>query len=144
MYLKSKKLNPEDFQYSEEEQAKMAQAPPQALPQVEAAKIRAASDERVAQLELQNDAQNTQVSATLGLHELELKKQLAMLEYANREKISVNEVKAQLAKTVMELNVQRELNASDNAREMARPKDMEPPVQAPGRAGDGNAFEQTP
>lgn len=53
LYLKSKRLDPRKLQYTEEEQAKMDQAPPPEAPQVTVAKINAASHEKIAGLDHQ-------------------------------------------------------------------------------------------
>ena len=63
-----------------------------------------------------------------------------------------HQAKAQLARTAMTLQAQRQLNAEDNAAEMHKaaqrparpPRGARPPVQVPGRAGNGRAFEQAP
>lgn len=176
-FLKSKRLNPDSMQYTEEEQKRMAATPPPAPPQIEVAKINQdtqlklgimkqqgdqisiAHEQQIAQAanaleggRLQVDQQRTQVETTVALHELEVKRQTAMLDYANRRGISLDQAKAQLARTAMELQAQRELNAIDNSvglhkHRTPQPRQqmgMKPPVQLPGRAGNGRAFEQAP
>jgi hypothetical protein len=76
------------------------------------------------------------------------------MEYANRRNISLDQAKAELAKTAMTLQAQRELNAADNAIDLHKhrnpqpkpqpPRGARPPIQVPGRAGNGRAFEQGP
>ena len=56
-WLKSKRLDPRKMQYTEEEQAKMAQTPPPEDPTVTAAKINAASREKIAGLDQQGAQQ---------------------------------------------------------------------------------------
>jgi hypothetical protein len=90
------------------------------------------------------------VESTIRLHELEVTRQNALMEYANRQKISFDQAKAELAKTAMTLQAQRELNAADRAVDLHKHRNPQPqrgarpPVQAPGRAGNGRAFEQAP
>jgi hypothetical protein len=182
-FLRSKRLDPIDFQYTEEQQAKIDAAPPPDAPVVTVAKIAAdtaakqlvakqsadqqttASEERIAQAanvletgHVQNDAtriaaehDRTRVDATVALHELQVRQQLAMLEYANKHQMSLDQVKAKLAATAMTLQTQRDLNAQDNAADLRRNnrpdrprRGEQPPGQVPGRAGDGRAFEQGP
>ena len=186
LLAKSKRLDPADLQYSEEEQARIAQAPPPEAPAVTVAKIvqqtaltelaaKQQTDQRSAQNEqqiataaqqldgqkVQAEQHRTLTEATVKLHELQLKHDLALLEYANRNSMNLNQVKANLAKTAMTLDTQRQLNAADNAADRARQRPPEPnrpgrrahpqrstpplapaPDQVPGRAGNGRAFEQ--
>lgn len=186
LFLKSKRIDPEGVQYSEEQQQKIDAAPPPVAPQVQVANINASvardalvmkqsADERTAQNETQIaqaanelDGQRVQVEqhrtlaeATVKLHELQTRRELAMLDYANRHQMSLDQVKADLAKTAMTLDTQKQLNAADNAVELHKnrhqprppkavhpqrsaPPLMKPPSQLPGRAGNGRAFEQGP
>jgi hypothetical protein len=83
---------------------------------------------------------------------METRRQIAMLEYANRNQISLDRAKADLAKTAMTLRTQEKLNAADNAVDLhkhsQRPekprRGARPPGQVPGKAGNGRAFEQAP
>lgn len=196
-FLKSKRLQPEDFQYSPEDQAKLDAAPPPLAPAVQAAQIAAdaqlklgvmkqtteaqglQSEERVAAAanvlehgHVDNEAQRVQAEhqrtladATVKLHDIQMRHDLALLEYANQHQISINQAKVDLAKTAMQLNAQRQLNAADNAVELSkhhqegrpqrpsRPKKgpqrstpalENPSAQVPGRAGNGRSFEQGP
>jgi len=113
------------------------------------------------QRRIQIEHERTAVESTVKLHELQVQRELAMLEYANRHGINLDRVKADLAKTAMTLQTQRDLNAADNAADLQRerhraqqqqPRPGErperprrgerPPDQTPGRAGNGRAFEQ--
>ena len=175
-FLKAKKLDPANFLYTEEEQARIDAAPPPVAPAVQVAQIAAqtaatqlaasqSSDQRSDQNELQIaaaaqtlDGQRVQAEqhrtlteATVKLHELQTRRELAMLDYANRHQIGLDRVQADLARTAMTLNTQKQLNATDAAVELhkhaTRPLKMpinKPPVQVPGRAGNARAFEQGP
>jgi hypothetical protein len=127
-----------------------------------------ASEERIEQAaneleggHVQNDAQRIQAEAqrtaaeqTVKLHELAVKREIAMLDYANKHNMKLADVKAALAQTAMKLHTQKELNAADNAADNRRnrrrqdkpqkstPALTAPPVQEPGRAGNGRAYEQ--
>jgi hypothetical protein len=179
--LRSKRLDPADFTFTEEEQAKIDAAPPPENPAVTVAKIAAdtamkqlaakqtteqqsqQSEERIAQAaneleggHVQNEAQRIQAEqhrtladATVRLHELQVRRELAMLDYANRQQISLSAAKVELAKTAMTLQTQRALNSDDNAADVRKNNRPErprvgaaPPGQVPGRAGNGRAFEQ--
>lgn len=182
IFLKSKRLNPDDVQYTEEEQAKIDATPPPEAPAVTVAKIgqdtamkqlaakqtteqqSQQSEERIAAAantleggHVQNDAarvqaeqQRTQVEATVKLHELQTRHDLALMEYANKMHISLAQAKVDLARTAMQLQTQRDLNAADNAIDLHKhrtqqprqPRGPKPPVQVPGRARNGQAFEQ--
>ncbi len=179
-YARSKKLDPKTFQYTEEEQARMAAAPPPEQPAVTVAKINAdtqlklgAMKQTVDELTEQHEAQiaaaahtlevgraqaedlRTKGELTINAHDLEMQHQREMLKYATMRNISLDTVKAELAKAAMTLQTQRQLNAEDNAVDLhkhhnpvqrpelaQRPRGAKPPGQTPGRAGSGRAFEQ--
>ena len=186
-YLKSKHLNPEDFQYTEAEQEQKAQQPPPLAPVVQAAQIAASvqrdalvmkqqagqqsiqSEQQIAAAanaldgqKLDNDHREALTDATVRLHEIQMRHQTEMLAYANARHISLDQAQADLAKTAMTLRTQTQLNAADNAVDLAkehgRRRDrqgahpqrpnatnaVQPPGQTPGRAGNGRAFEQAP
>lgn len=133
LFLKSKRLDPTDMQYTEEEQEKMAAAPPPEPPPVTVARINAdtqiklgvmkqtadqqtqQAEQRVADAANTLEGQKLHVQATVDLHEMEQKRQLAMLDYANRHQISLDQTKAELAQTAMKLQVEQQLNAINNA-----------------------------
>lgn len=146
MLVRANKLQPKDFQYSEEEQAKLDAQPPPAAPAIEVAKIRAAVDEKkiaaaTADTQADNERQDRAltVEATVALHELQMKHDLALLDYANRNQIKLADAKAQLAKTAMTLQAQERMS-----REKLKPTPQVARALAepPGRAPDGQAFTQ--
>lgn len=180
-FLKSKRLDPTDLSYTEEEQAKIDAAPPPQAPVVQVASINAdtqlklgvmkqqgdqqsvESEEKIAQAaqtlegnRIQNDQHKTAVEATVRLHDMQERRQLAILEYANRHQISLDQAKTDLAKTAMTLDTQKQLNTQDNAIDLhkhhnpprpERPRDKpqgpKPAAQVPGRAPNGQAMAQT-
>ena len=177
--LKANKIAPDTMQYTKQEQDKIDASPPPEAPAVTVAKIQAQtaaqalvakqqsdqqtveSEERIEQAaqvleggKVQVQRQGIQVQATVALHKEQLAHERALMEYAVRNKISLDQAKAQLARTAMTLQTQRDLNAQDNAVDLhkhhtpprpERPaRGMRPPAQVPGRAGNGRAFEQGP
>lgn len=176
-YLKSRRLVPQNIQYSEEEQQKIDSTPPPEPPQVQAAKILAASRTQIAQGALGLDQQAAQADAQLSADELALrreemqaKRELAMLDYANKNNMTLTQAKTELAKVAMTLQAQRELAAADKGVALhmhhnkgaddaeddiitrGQPRHSSPSVpasgpakpiaQLPGRAADGEAFTQ--
>lgn len=156
MLVRANRLQPVDFQYTEEEQARIDSQPPPAPPQIEAAKIRAGVDEkRIAAGTADTAADNARedralaTQATVELHTLQLKRELAMLDYANREKVSLADTKAQLAQTAMKLQVQKELASLPKApegyrgssRQRTTPQVATPAIEPPGQAPPGQAFQ---
>lgn len=195
LLAKSKKLDPKEFQYTEEEQAKLEKQPPPPIPAVEVAKIKA----QVAQAQMQSKAQQSQAEMALerelaqlenqmkleaakmnnqtaqlrvkldtdrdtvfaqsemqknqadyenNMKLLQLKRELAQLDYASKHQLTLESVKAKLADTAMKINAQRELAGMDvqlQAHLNATPSAdamMKPPAQAPGKAANGKAFSQ--
>lgn len=165
--LKSKRLDPEDFTYTPEEQQRI-DANPVKPPQVQVAEANNATREKIAAGEqalegqkINNDHTQAAAESTVKLHEIQMEWQAQILRYANDHKMNLDQVKARLADTGMKLQVERELNAADNQADKrerhrqprgprerqpkiaAKPTSTEkPPVQTPGRAGNGRAFEQ--
>jgi hypothetical protein len=153
--LRSKRLSPEQFQLTESEKEAKAQQPPPVPPQIEAAKIRAESAEKIAAQQNQLAAQRNQndidrdtayqnslnergaATDALALETLRLKVRLAELEYATQERISLQEAKVKLATKTMELQTQRDLAGKDGLG----PEVATPPTEPPGRAPDGAAYQ---
>jgi hypothetical protein len=87
--------------------------------------------------------------------ELAVRRELAMLEYANREKVSLETIRADLAKESMRLNVQTQLSekalAVDTHKHAATIKaDLHksasevstPPTEPAGKAEPGQSYAQ--
>jgi hypothetical protein len=151
-----KRINPTDFQYSDEELEKLAQQPAPKAPVIEAAEIRAQAQIKVAEshdallaqkakADLDRDtaynesmARRDAAAAEARLAELQLKERIAILEYATQERISLQEAKVALARDTMKLNLQRELAGADGKG----PQIATPIVEPQGRASDGRAFQE--
>ncbi len=154
--LRAAHYDPDKFDLDEEEKKAMQQAKPPEDPRIQVAQIKAQTDEKIAaqdaeikQLEIKTDsdrdaifengvAQRTQATLDAKAHEMDMKWQLALLDYANREKISLNDAKVQLARDAMKINSTKEL-AAMSAPASALPK---PPVEPPGQADNGKSFTQ--
>lgn len=163
LYLKSKRINPEDVQYTKEQQDKIDAQPPPAAPQIEVAKINAdvamkelvakqTGDQQSMQHEAQIEAgaqalehQGQQVDATVRLHELQMRYDLEVMRYASDNRISINDAKVQLSKTAMTITAEKQLNAENNAHDMRKHRSPQPKpaVQVPGRAKNGQAAAQS-
>lgn len=150
-YLKSRRLDPEKYMFSKEElEAKSKQPPPKA-PQVQAAEINAQATMERAKLDTDRDRSyvEAETARTIKEHEarmqeLAVKRELALLDYANQQKISLDNVKAQLAETGMKLAVQKELSAMADSTAMKKPTTSEavaPPTEPEGRAAPGESFQ---
>lgn len=157
---KVQRLDPKRFTFSEEEKAQQQQAAqqqtPPPMPQVEAAKIKAEADLQKAQINAQTQQMRIQkdtdrdvayvqaqgnrdnIQAQARMQELQLKRELAMLDYANKNEIQLTEVKARLAETSMKLRLQRELSAMGNAAKQV----IKPAAEPAGRAPRGQAFQR--
>lgn len=155
-WLRSKRLVPSDFQYSESELAERDKQPPPPPPQVQAAQIRAQAQVATAQsrdqliaekirvdtdrdaMAIQAQADRTRVEREASLAELAIRRELAMLDYANRYQMSLDRVKADLAKTTMQLRAQLDLSGDDGKG----PQVAEPAIEPEGRAPDDEAFQR--
>ena len=156
--LKSQRLDPARFQMDEQQMAERAQAAQQQpeAPQIAVARINAESREKTAQMQYQaavekmrldTDRDTVYVQAQMGrdqanaqarAQELSIKHQLALLEYANREKVSLEKVKADLAREAMRIQSVERL-AQIKAPSDALPK---PPIEPPGQAPAGESWQK--
>ena len=166
VWLRSKRLSPAEIQYTDAEWEEELKKPGPVAPAVEAAKIRAEVQEKVAQsadqlaakrIEVDTDrdtafiesqARRDQAVADARIAELRLQERIADLnyqtkvaEFALKRDLNSTDAKVELAKTAMQLREQARLAGQptdeDGAPQVA-PTDMEPV----GRAEDGRAFEQ--
>lgn len=92
-------------------------------------------------------AQNSRDQAThdYNMRKLELEVQLEQLKYANEQKISIDQVKAQLAQTAMKINAQKELSAASlmvDVHKHSTDQALTPPTEPAGRADTGQAFQE--
>ena len=145
MLVRANKLQPKDFQYTEEEQAKIDAQPPAAAPAVEVAKINASiKDKEIAALVEDTKADNARADkklateATVELHTLQLKRELAMLEYSNRTQQTLEQSKVDLAKVTMTISAQERMAERDRQS----PQVATPAFEPKGRAKNGKAFTQ--
>lgn len=97
---------------------------------------------------VQAETQKNQNDYQHNMQLLQLKRDLAQLDYASKHALSLEQVKAKLADTAMKVNAQKELATLDagvSLRQHHTPSAdalMKPPVQTPGKAADGKAFSQ--
>ena len=164
-------LDPEEVQFTPEElaaiqqnQAKSAEQDPRVLAATIQAQVRQAIAEmnnQTAQARIQRDVdrdtiyvqaenQRTQVSGEIKMAELQLRRELALLEYANREKITLDQLKAKLAIESGRNDLARELATLPTVAEVAegiRPGNQVNESttatqipEAPGRAPAGMGF----
>lgn len=173
-YLKSRRFDPAAFDYTDDEKKKRAQQPPQPPLPLAVAQVRAQADLQKTQMQLQSEQQIAQLENQTQRHrievdtdrdtalvnaqseqnqnehaarmeELRLKRELAMLDYANKRNLTLDEIKADLAKEASRQNLQRELAGATHAIDLhkhATPQVATPPIEPPGRAPAGEAFQR--
>ena len=95
-----------------------------------------------------SEMKRAQADFQANMETLRLKRELAMMEFAAKHNLNLENVKAKLADTTLRLQAQRELAAMDHhARVMEHTTPsasdlMKPPTQAPDKAANGKAFSQ--
>jgi hypothetical protein len=88
-------------------------------------------------------ARRDKENAFARIQELQIKKELAMLEYAAKRNITLDQIKADLAKEGMRLKVQKELAfAAREPSHMPTPQVAITSMEPVGRADTGHAFEE--
>lgn len=155
--LKAWRFQPSRFEMDDEEKQALAQQQPPPDPRIQVAEIKSQTDlqiadirsqEAVQKMQLDTDrdtvfqqgvADRTQIQYEMKMQELTLKRDLAMLEHANANQMSLDEIKAKLASDTMKINLQREL-----AMNQTKPAEqvLTPPSEPPGRAQEGKAFQE--
>ncbi|HEY5808154.1 MAG TPA: hypothetical protein VIT67_09320 [Povalibacter sp.] len=166
-FLKAQRLDPALFQYSDDEweakQAVMQEQGQPVDPRIETAKIAAeariktaeiGAEVAVARTRADTDRDTVYVeaqeardvtNAQIRMEELRLKRELAMLEYTNRERISLETLKAKLADSTMKVQAQRELSAmsvqADMHKSRSTPQIATAPTEPAGRADAGEAYQ---
>jgi hypothetical protein len=89
----------------------------------------------------QGVTERNQMTYEKNIAELELKRELAMLEHANKMNLQLEDVKAKLAGDAMKINLQRELALAGDAAKPAE-QIITPPSEPAGRAPEGQAFQK--
>ena len=153
---------------ADQQQAQAEQALERELAQLdaqtsmEAAKLQATTMEMRAKLDTDRDTAYVQAETTRTqndydgkLRELQLKKDLALMDYASKHQMSLEQVKAKLADTAMKLRVTKELAAADHSVSLhthaidtkadlykhRNPPPAAPVVEPPGRAPAGKSYQ---
>lgn len=151
--LRSNSCTPADWQYTEEQfKAIMAQQQQAGNPVVQAAKIRAdatlqaaqihaSETDRLAQTRAAAEIQSTQLrterdaetaermqreleqDGVFKMRQLELTREIALLEYATKQNINLSQVKAELAQTAMRLQTEKELAGTAASMQQAESLD---------------------
>lgn len=135
--MKGQRLDPKRFQYSEEEQQRMAEAAQQqpADPRIEVAGMRRDVDiER-----LRADREEAQAARQHDREMREMDLKIKILDMANAKNMSIDQIKAALARDAMKLRTQKEL-ATQKVGPVAQV--ATPPTEPAGRAAPGMAFQQ--
>lgn len=170
-------LDAEDIQFTAAEMAALMQQPPLPDPRVQVAQINAETRLQVAGMDQQTDVlriqkdtdrdtayvtaenQRTQTTMATKMAELNLRRELAMLDYANKNQLTIEQIKAKLAVESGRMDLQRELavlgrvepeqfqaeNIKSTSKQIERgtgttPQVATPAVEPPGRASPGQAF----
>lgn len=155
-YLKALRLDPQRFQMDEAKKQQLQNQPPPKAPAVEAAEIRASAQVQTAQIKEQGETQRaaidtdrdavysqaenerTRLEHEARMAELAQRERLAMLDYANKRDLSLDQVKSQMAQTAMKLQTTKELAASKASADQL----PTPPVEPAGRAPAGESFQK--
>ena len=157
--LKSQRLDPSRFTMDDEKKAQMAQQQPPAPPQIQVAQIRAEADAAKAEADrqlkaqmhsetmqasvqkmtldqdrdnvyVQSQANRDQATHMAKMAELELRRELAMLDYSKQHGVTLEKIKADLAKKAMEINATKDLAGMKAPASMLPTPPVEPPQQA--------------
>lgn len=156
-YLRSRRFDPANFQYSKEDLERMKNTPPPEDPRITAAKIMADARQKDIQLvqqgdlsklttQQQFDAQESERDRQFQRTMAELTAQLDQQEQEGKQNMSLADIKAMLAATVMKLNTQKELSHQATGADLYKhtnpaPQVVTPPTEPAGRAPAGEAYQ---
>ena len=142
-WLKSQRLTPANFEYTEEELQKLEQQakqqPPQQDPRVEIATLNA----KIEQAKLQNDALQSEKDRELELFIAQMDKEVEAAKIAGGKGQTLDKLKAMLAATALKIKTQKELSAAGMAIDLHKSTRQvtAPPTEPAGRASPGMAFQ---
>lgn len=162
-FLQAQRLDPKRFQYTAEQRAQreeaMKNSPPPMDPRIEAARITAESAEKREQIKadvtkerinadtdrdtafVQEQNERTRLEHELRSRELDQKERMLLLEYATQQKISLEQVKTDLARDAMKIAAQKELAMLTADGAGASRITSTPPTEPPGQAERGEAYQ---
>lgn len=93
------------------------------------------------------NAMRDRTNAEMQMQELAIKRELAMLDYANKREITLEQVKAKLAETSLKLQTQKELSAASMGVDLHKhrnpspvPEVISPPTEPAGKAPAGESY----
>jgi hypothetical protein len=151
--LQSWKLDPKSVQLSDEKKAQMANQKPPQDPRIQVAQINAKVKEDEIVAEAQIEKMKLDGAAKESQQDRDLKHWIAMVEaqladasLTAEQQQSLNNIKATLSGIALRLNTQTDLAMAGHTVDLHKHHSpapvMQPPVQVPGRAPNGKAFEQ--
>lgn len=110
--LRAQYIDPEEICKSDDQIAQeaeqRAQQPQQQDPKIQAALIRAQAEQAKAQADAQRDIQTAEIDRAAKLEQLKLENENLMLQLSVKQNISLQQIKAELAKTVLQSGVQHD------------------------------------
>lgn len=112
-YLKSQRLNPEHYKYTEEELRQLQSQPQPKDPRIEAAEINNQTKIQIAKNNSQETLQELEIRNQHVIQELQLRREIEMLKLANAKDLSLEQIKADLTKTAMTIKNDRELFSAE-------------------------------
>lgn len=152
--LKSMRLDTKQLKLSDEKKQELASRPPPEDPRITAAKIMAKSrgDDTVAKVQiakLNQDGKTKDNALDRALEErlAHIDAQLQGVEISSEERRDLEKQKVLLAKTTLELNMQRDLSIGAHAIDMEKHRNPSPQVaptsmEPVGQAPEGQAFQR--
>ena len=137
--MKSQRLDPANFEFSDEEKQQMQEAQQKAQeagpPEMMVAKMKADLQQKLLQMEQQFEATEAEKQRQFDLKLEEMSQRIEALKISGKLEINTESEKAMLAKTAISLRTQKELGA------MAANKQPKPPTEPQGRAKPGQSFQ---
>lgn len=147
-FLKGLKFDPSTMDYDDKEwQQLVAKLAQKSDPRTEVAQIMAESKKEIEQARQQFEADQNDKTRNVDLLMKQVDEHIEEMKLTGAQEISFADLKAMLASTVMKLNAQRDLANQTTLVDLHKHHTpapvLPPPVQTPGRADNGQAFQQT-
>lgn len=150
-YCRSQRLDPKEFQYTDDEQKKIDEMASQGPtdPRLAVAQLRAQYEDKWKLMDQQFNHQMSMLEQRFEANENAKDRMLEawveQLSQTGQKSISIDQLKTKIADTAIKIRAQRDLSAQNretDIRKHVTPKAVTPPTEPRGRAPAGHSFER--
>jgi hypothetical protein len=141
-YLRVNKRDPKNFQLSEEKKQQLSAKKPPSDPRIDVATIKAEADAKIKAAEQQFEEKQNDLNRKNEIIIAMIDQHIANEATSAAERTALMSVKGNLAKTVMELNTEKDLALAGHKVAIHKHRTPPPKFEPAGKAPDGQAFSR--